>query len=160
MLSSEDLKIEQKTTLETPRIKPGIPAKILFSLMDLVYGKKATLSKFLVLEIVARMPYVAWEQVSYIAITHTHSDPHFARKIVSTVDESRNQQDNETWHLLMLEELLQKRKTKLGLVKFRVIPQILAWVYYHVSWLLFVIKPKMSYQLNLKTMQNMNICNM
>jgi len=150
MLSSDDLKIEQKKTLESPRIKPGIPAKILFGLMDLVYGKKATLSKFLVLEIVARMPYVAWEQVSYVAITHTHSDPKFARKIHSTVIESREQQDNETWHLLILEELTQKRNKKQPLLKIRIIPQILAWIYYHISWLLYVLKPKMSYQLNVE----------
>ena len=149
-MTSDDLKIEQKKTLSTPRIKPGIPAKILFSLMDLVYGKKAVLSKFLVLEIVARMPYVAWEQVSYVAITHTHSDPNFARKIHSTVVESREQADNETWHLLILEELLQRRNQKHGLIKIRIIPQVLAWVYYHISWLLYVIKPKMSYQLNIE----------
>ncbi len=147
-MSSEDLKIEQKNTLNEKRMKPGIPALILFKLMDMIYGKEATLSKFLVLEIVARMPYVAWEQVSYIAITHTHSDPKFARNIHDTVVESREQQDNETWHLLILEELIQNKGQRLGFLKVRVIPQVLAWVYYHISWLMYAIKPKFSYTLN------------
>lgn len=148
MSISNDLTLEQSVTLATPKMKPGIPAKILFTLMDNVYGKEATLQKFLVLEIVARMPYVAWEQVSYVAITHTHSDPHFAKDIHDNVVESREQQDNETWHLLILEELTQKKKMRSGFWKIRVLPQILAYVYYHISWLLYVIKPRWSYQLN------------
>lgn len=147
-LSREELIKEQQTTLTTKRMKYGLPAKFLFGLMDLFYGKKATLSKFLVLEIVARMPYAAWEQVSYVAITHTHSTPKFARKIHDVVLDSREQQDNETWHLLILEEMLQKKGIRQGLIKIRVIPQVLAYIYYHISWLLYVIKPRMSHQLN------------
>lgn len=146
--STPQLKVEQQKTLDTKRMKSGIPAKILFTAMDFIYGKKATLSKFLVLEIVARMPYVAWEQVSYVAITHTHSTPKFARKIHGEVIDAREQQDNELWHLLIIEELTQKRGERHGLIKVRVLPQILAYVYYHISWLLYVIKPRLSYQLN------------
>lgn len=147
-LSSSELKKEQQKTLDSKRMKTGIPAKILFSLMDLIYGKKATLSKFLVLEIVARMPYVAWEQVSYVAITHTHSTPKFARKIHGEVIDAREQQDNELWHLLIIEELTQKKGKRHGLIRVRVLPQVLAYIYYHISWLLFVMKPRLSYQLN------------
>jgi ubiquinol oxidase len=148
VISTDELKAEQEKTLSTPKLKPGIPAKLLFALMDSVYGKKATMSKFLVLEIVARMPYVAWEQVSYVAITHKHSDPLFAKDIHENVVESRSQQDNEMWHLLILEELIQKRNTRLGFFKVRVLPQVLAYIYYHVSWLMYVMKPRFSYQLN------------
>lgn len=147
-LSSAELKAEQEKTLNSKRLKTGVPAKILFKAMDFIYGKKATLSKFLVLEIVARMPYVAWEQVSYVAITHTHSSPKFAREIHGEVIDAREQQDNELWHLLIIEELTQKKGKRHGLIKVRVLPQILAYIYYHISWLLFVIKPKLSYQLN------------
>lgn len=146
--SREDLIKEQQVTLETKRMKYGLPAKFLFRLMDVIYGRKATLSKFLVLEIVARMPYVAWEQVAYIAITHTHSSPLFAKKIQDVVDDSREQQDNETWHLLIIEELTQVRGKKHGRLRIRVIPQVLAYFYYHISWLLYVGKPKWSHQLN------------
>ena len=43
---------------------------MLFRTLDTLYGKKRTLSKFKVLELVARVPYQTWEQVAYIAITH------------------------------------------------------------------------------------------
>lgn len=145
-----DLRIEQQKTLDTPRLKAGVFARMLFVLVDLIYGKKASLSKFRVIEIVARMPYTAWEQVSNVAITHTHADPIFAKNIHGTVVESREQTDNETWHLLMLEELLNKRGKRHGAVRVRVIPQVLAWAYYHLSWLMYVIKPRFSYQLNVE----------
>ena len=148
--SPVDLKLEQQATLNTPRIKAGITARILFLLMDLIYGKEASLSKFRVLEIVARMPYTAWEQVSNVAITHTYSDPKFAKDIHRTVVETREQTDNETWHLLMLEEILNKKGKRHGVVRARIIPQILAWTYYHLSWLMYVVKPRVSYQLNVE----------
>lgn len=146
----QDLRKEQQKTLDTPRIKAGISARILFFLMDLIYGKQASLSKFRVLEIVARMPYTAWEQVSNVAITHTHSDPIFAKDIHRTVVETREQTDNETWHLLMLEELLEKKGKRHGVIRVRIIPQVLAWVYYHLSWLLYAVKPRVSYRLNVE----------
>lgn len=62
--------------------------------------------------------------------------------------ESRRQQDNEQWHLLILEELIQQRGTREGWLRFKLIPQLLALVYYHVSWLLYVIAPSLSYALN------------
>ena len=59
-------------TLATPRRPYGVLARILFTTLDLLYGKKRTLSKFKVLELVARVPYQTWEHVAYIAITHMH----------------------------------------------------------------------------------------
>ncbi len=65
-----DLKAEQEKTLATPRRKYGLLAGGLFSAMDFLYGRRRTLSKFKVLEVVARVPYQAWEHVAYIAFTH------------------------------------------------------------------------------------------
>ena len=143
-----NLTAEQEVTLKTPRMKPGSAAKILFKLMDAVYGKSANLSKFLVLEIVARMPYAAWENVSYVAITHTHAKPKFARKIHDEVLHARHEQDNETWHLLILEELTENKEKPYGYIRTKIIPQVLAFVYYQISWILYAIKPRLSYQLN------------
>jgi len=147
-LNHDELLVSYTQTLDTPRRRYGLGAKALFALLDLVYGKPRTLSKFKVLELVARVPYQAWEQVAYIAITHTHDRPDFARRVFDRVTESRGQEDNEQWHLLILEELIAKQGTREGRVKFTVIPQALAFVYYQVSWLLYVIRPAWSYRLN------------
>lgn len=100
--SETDLKAEQEKTLSTRRRDYGLLALLLFWTMNLFYGRKQTLSKFKVLEVIARVPYQAWEHVAYIAMTHTYNEPNFARRIFEFVKESRCQQDNEQWHLLIL----------------------------------------------------------
>jgi hypothetical protein len=145
---SVDLKAEQAKSLAAARRPYGALALCLFTGMDLVYGRGRNLSKFKVLEIIARVPYQAWEHVAYIAMTHTYSEPGFARRVFEFVKESRAQQDNEQWHLLILEEMVQKDGTRENYLLARVLPQIVAFVYYHVSWLLYVLDPKDSYALN------------
>ena len=147
-LPSVELHKEQALSLATPRRRYGFLSWILFVFMDGVYGKKRSFSKFKVLEVIARVPYQAWEHVAYVAITHTYAQPDFARRIFEFVRESRGQQDNEQWHLLILEELIHQKKIKENFFLHRILPQIAAFIYYHTSWLLYVIQPSMSYALN------------
>ncbi len=146
--SEINLKAEQAKTLASPRRPYGFLARVLFATLDVFYGRERTLSKFKVLEVIARVPYQSWEQIGYIAMTHTYSKPDFARRIFDFVKESRHQQDNEQWHLLILEELVQHKNLRENLLLHRVLPQVIAFFYYHVSWLLYVVKPLWSYALN------------
>jgi hypothetical protein len=139
---------QQRETLAAPRLRYGLLARALFATVDLLYGRRRSLAKFKVLEVVARVPYQAWESVAYVAITHTHSLPELARRVFEFVEEARHQQDNEQWHLLIIEELLRERGEKQGFLRFFVVPQLLALAYYHLSWILYVIKPSLSYRLN------------
>lgn len=148
MTPGPDLKAEQARTLAAPRRPYGLLARALFFGMDLVYGRARTLSKFKVLEVIARVPYQAWEHVAYIAMTHTYSSPGFARRVFEFVRESRHQQDNEQWHLLILEELAHAKGLSEGFLLYRVAPQVVAFAYYHVSWLLYVVDPRLAYELN------------
>ena len=147
-LSSEELGRAQRETLAASRMRYGLLARVLFVTLDLLYGRRWTLSKFKVLEVIARVPYQAWEHVAYIAITHVHPRPDFARRIFERVRESWVQQDNEQWHLLLLEELTDRAGVREGFVRYRVVPQMMAFVYYHIAWLLYVIRPRWSYLLN------------
>lgn len=147
-MSTEKLKQEQQKTLSSRPRPYGLFARLLFFFMDLVYGRRRSLKKSLVLEIIARVPYQAWEDVSYIAMTHTFPKPQFARRIFDFVRESRSQQDNEQWHMFILEEMLDRDGVKRGRILFYVLPQIIAFAYYHVSWILYVIRPGWSYALN------------
>lgn len=144
----EELKTEQERTLAAPRRHYGLLARFLFLYMDLFYGRARTLSKFKVLEVIARVPYQAWEHVAYIAMTHTYPMPKFARRIFEFVQESRAQQDNEQWHLFILEELTQKKEIKENIFLYLILPQVMAFIYYHISWFLYVLKPSWSYGLN------------
>src|ERR1700712_4940129 len=147
-LTHDQLVVAQSETLDAPRRNYGVAARLLFAALDLFYGTPRTLSKFKVLELVARVPYQAWEQAAYIAITHVHQRTGVARRIYDRVAESRAQQDNEQWHLLILDEMIAADDIKEGRLKFFWIPQLIACVYYQVSWLMFVIRPAWSYRLN------------
>jgi ubiquinol oxidase len=147
-LKAEQLKEEQRQTLASPRMRYGFLARLLFFSMDVLYGRKKGLSKFKVLEIIARVPYQSWENVAYVAMTHTHADPVFARRIFDRIKESRMQQDNEQWHLLIIGEFIAKKGIDENLLLHGFIPQVIAFFYYHISWILYVIRPQWSYLLN------------
>lgn len=146
--TSEQLKKEQQATLSAPPPRHGVLATMLFVLMDMLYGRARSWSKFKVLEVIARVPYQAWEQVAYIAITHSYEHQDFARRIFDRVHRSRLQQDNEQWHLFILEEWVHRQDIRESFMLYRVVPQVIAFVYYHISWLLYVIKPEWSYRMN------------
>jgi ubiquinol oxidase len=147
-LTHDELVLAQQETLDSPRRKAGSAARVLFTSLDLIYGKPRTLSKFKVLELVARVPYQAWEQAAYIAITHIHEHTGMAHRIYDRVTESRSAQDNEQWHLLIIDELIAKEDIREGRLKFFWLPQLISFVYYQISWLTFVVRPAWSYRLN------------
>jgi ubiquinol oxidase len=147
-LSHEQLSRAQQETLEADRRKYGIPARLLFRCLDLIYGRRRTLSKFKVLELIARVPYQSWEQTAYIAITHIHQRTGMARRVYDRVLETRAQQDNEQWHLLILDEQIAKSGVAEGRLKYFWIPQLIAVTYYQISWLMYVFVPAWSYRLN------------
>lgn len=147
-VDSAFLKREQEATLASPRRKYGFLGRVLFFVMDLFYGRGKSLQKFKVLEVIARVPYQAWEHVAYVAVTHMYGSPDFARRIFDFVRESRHQQDNEQWHLLILEERVRKHRIHENFLLHRILPQFMAFTYYHISWILYVMKPSWSYALN------------
>jgi ubiquinol oxidase len=142
------LALAQRETLNTARLPYGVASRVLFLLLDIFYGRKRTLPKFKVLELVARVPYQSWEQVAYIAITHMAQRTGLARRIHDQVAEARAQQDNEQWHLLILEELTTRTGRGESRWHYYWIPQLIAFGYYQLSWLMYVIRPAWSYQLN------------
>ncbi len=63
--------------------------------------------------------------------------------------DSRADQDNEQWHLLILQDLVQRRGLRQSFLLHRLAPWlVIAFFFYHVSWLLFVTCPEWSYRLN------------
>jgi hypothetical protein len=148
-LDHNRLVIEQRTSATSARRRYSLSARALFTLMDALYGKGRSWEKFRVLELVARVPYQAWENVAYVAMTHTASQPDFARRVFHRVRTSRWEQDNEQWHLLILEELADVNENARGsFLRRRLIPQVLAFGYYQISWLLYAVRPAWSYRLN------------
>jgi ubiquinol oxidase len=147
-LDRQELVRAQRETLDAPRRKYSLAARLLFLTVDLLYGRRRTLVKFQVLEVVARIPYQIWENAAYRLLTRKHRDSGLAKRIQERIVENRQQQDNEEWHLLITSELVHAGGTGLGRFRHRFLPWLMAVGYYHTAWLLFVVRPKWSYRLN------------
>lgn len=142
------LRSEQTATLTAPRGRPNIVVSALDLVVSLLYGRRASLRKFLVLEHLAQVPYRSWERIAQRRIAHTRGRSTLARRIQMRVAEAREQQDNEQWHMLVLEELLARRGHRLGRFRYRLVPRLMAAPWQLTTWILHLIKPRWSYLLN------------
>lgn len=146
--NSERLRDAQAQTLAAPRHRYGFAVRLLVRCLDAVYGQAGSFPKYEVLELVARVPYQSWERVAYLAINRLYRQRGLARRVHERLVEAREQQDNEEWHLLIMAELAAREGTGRGWIRYRFLPQVLATIYYALSWLLFLVAPAASYQLN------------
>src|SRR5260370_19589689 len=113
---------------------------------DLAYGPERGIAKCAMLEFIARVPYQAWERVGYVALARYRRRSALARRVFERIVQTRAEQDNEQWHLLILQDLVARRGLKQSLLRHRMAPWLLAFFYYQVSWLLLVIRPEWSYR--------------
>src|SRR5918995_1508159 len=74
-LAAHQLRAAQAATLAAPRLRYDPFSRLLFFSVDLLYGRKGSLKKFVVLEYLARIPYQAWEKVAYRAIARSEGRP-------------------------------------------------------------------------------------
>lgn len=147
-LSPAELRAHQQRYLDAPAYRYGVPARLLFWTADKAFPAGRSFEFFAFVELVARVPYMAWEHVGHIAQTQNHKNHEFGRKIQDRVVLARDEQDNEFWHLLIMEEFLDKQNYKRRRFLDRVFPQLLSVIYYQLSWVLYVLRPKWSYRLN------------
>ena len=144
-LSRTELLFTHAETLATPRRRYSLAAKLLFVVMDVLYGRRGSFGKYRVLEIVARIPYQTWETATYKQVSRS---PGRAGRLWQRVLEFRAQQDNETWHLMLMTELAERAGEKQGVLRARVLPRLMCLGYWHFSWLLYAVKPDWSHRLN------------
>lgn len=103
-----DLRAEQEATLARPRRKYGLLARMLFVGMDVFYGKRLTYRKLRLLEILARIPYQAWEIHEYHKLNRGFDDPVTVEQAEDIIAWGRAAQDNEFWHLQAIGEKMRQ----------------------------------------------------
>ena len=148
-----DLKAEQEKTLLTPRLGVNFILKGMIITMDLVYGRARTLPKFLVLEILARYPYWAWETRSYKILSKYFAKNKKSKKedidvLLNTIKLGRDSQDNEQCHMLLLSDIIQQKGIQPGCIKRYFIPTIMAAAYYYLTKIIYAINPASSFTMN------------
>jgi hypothetical protein len=107
-----DLKKEQKASLNRQRYKYSFAAKLFFFMMDIITGKKVTLAKAKLIETLASIPYRAWEIRQYKRMTREYKDESFVQNARKIMIWGREAQDNEYWHLLVVNEKMKEDNVK------------------------------------------------
>jgi len=148
-----DLKAEQKKTLETPVMKANLILKSMYLMMDILYGFKRTLPKFMIIEVLARFPYWAWENGGYKIITKSHTRSRWAKRVESNmalflIDLGRESQDNEQWHLMLIQDIMKQKGLHLGWFKKVFLPRIMAGTYYYLTRIMWWMNPAWSFRMN------------
>ncbi len=107
-----DLRKEQMASIKRPRYKYSLAAKVFFSLMDIVTGKKITLSKVKLIETLASIPYRAWEIRQYSRLTKFYKQNELVVRATKIMEWGREAQDNEYWHLIIINEKMKEDNMK------------------------------------------------
>jgi ubiquinol oxidase len=103
-----DLKKEQKASRERPPYRYSLAAKVFFFSMDLITGKEITLPKVKLIEILASIPYRAWESREYARMTRRYGDRALVQEARKIMMWAREAQDSEYWHLLVVNEKMKE----------------------------------------------------
>lgn len=120
---------EQEAVLARPPRNYGLFARMLFWGMDTFYGKELTLGKVRLLELLARIPYQAWEIRKYREMNHAFENANAVKEADDLIRWGREAQDNEFWHLQVITEKIRETGTKLTWFKDVLIPKVATFKY-------------------------------
>ncbi len=96
------LKAEQQASLSRERYRYRIAARFFFFTMDLLAGRKLSLGKAKLLEILASIPYRQWEIRQYVKITRYFRNTKKIIRAKKVIEWGRHAQDNEYDHLQVI----------------------------------------------------------
>ncbi|MBP7275374.1 MAG: hypothetical protein KBA51_04140 [Kiritimatiellae bacterium] len=143
-----NFRVEQEATLARPRMKYTLMARFFFSFMNLIYGKTLTVPKIKLIEILARIPYQAWELKAYWQLSFGYYDERIRSEAVHLVHLGRLSQDNEFWHLVIAVEKIREDQIKESGFWFYFMPKVMAVFYAVFARTLAVFHLKSAYYFN------------
>jgi ubiquinol oxidase len=131
--------------------RPGFVARVLGYILvgsgTLVYGKKPTYSKFKAIEVIARIPYQSWEVATYTLLTSLYANEERAIELTKTSRFSREAQDNETMHVVVLAQICKRLKCD-GFFRHVLIPLLFALFYFWTIYFLYMVSRRSALELN------------
>jgi hypothetical protein len=130
-----------------PALIPRLLGHSLVWCGNVVYGKRPSYLKFRAVEVIARVPYHSWTSVAYTLLTLFYANEKKAKDLSHTALYAELAQENETMHVIVISQLARQEK-KTGTFRHTLIPLFFAFFYFWASYLLYVIKPRYSYELN------------
>jgi len=150
MMKSEevDLRREQEATAARPRYPYSATARFFFGAMDRLAGPETTLAKARMVEALASIPYRAWERRHTGRMSLAYDDPVLFTEGRELVRWARTAQDNEYWHLLVVNEKLRQEGTEDPRYMTRPIPFFMLAGYTFMMWAMARLGIARSYLLN------------
>lgn len=131
--------------------RPGFVARFLGYVLvgsgNLVYGKKPGYAKFKAIEVIARIPYQSWEVASYTLLTGLYSNEARAIELTKTSQFSREAQDNETMHVVVISQIVKRLRCE-GFFRHVFIPLLFALFYFWTIYILYMLSRRSALELN------------
>jgi hypothetical protein len=143
-----DLKKAQQESMDRPRYQYSWLARFFFRMMDVITGEQVTLGKAKLIETLASIPYRAWENRQYARLTRHYRNQELVRHARDVVKWSREAQDNEYWHLLVLNEKMKEDGLKDPWYLSWPIPSLMVLSYVVLSKALALFVPRRAYLFN------------
>jgi ubiquinol oxidase len=129
-------------------VLPRVLGWVLVKAGNLFYGAKPSYLKFRAVEVIARVPYHSWAAVAHTLLTVFYQDEKKALDLCNDNNFARLSQENETMHVIVISKLCRDENQKGNVVVHTLIPLFFAFFYYWMSYVLYLVKPKWSLQLN------------
>ena len=145
---SIDLKKEQKASIERPRYRYSLAARGFFWSMDLFTGKKTTLSKAKLIEMLAGIPYRTWEIRQYGRMTRCYRNQELVQKARKIMVWGREAQDNEYWHLTVINEKMKADGIKDSWYLFWPIPLMMLVGYAVLTRVMALVSIRRAFRFN------------
>lgn len=148
-LNDEQFLADYKKQYDTYKVSflPRLLGKTLVFLGNLFYGRSPSYLKFRAVEIIARVPYYSWNSASYTLMTMFFANEKKAMHLSEVAKFSSFSQENETMHVIVISHLASLEQ-KAGFIRHSLIPMTFAFFYFWWSYVLYLINPRYSYELN------------
>ena len=131
--------------------RPLFIARLLGSILihsgTFIYGRKPTYAKFKAIEVIARIPYQSWEVAAYTILTAFYSNERRAIELTRLSAFSRMAQDNETMHVVVLSQIVQRLRCQ-SFFRHTLIPFVFAFFYFWTVYVLFLFSRRAALDLN------------
>ncbi len=126
---------------------PRILGNLLVWCGNTVYGNEPSYAKFRAVEVIARVPYHSWDSAAFTLLTLCYTSEERASRLSQVSRFSRMAQDNETMHVVVISSIC-RRECKTGVVRHTLIPMLFAFFYFWASYLMYLVQPRWSLELN------------
>jgi hypothetical protein len=143
-----DLKREQQASLARPRYNYSLAARLFFLALDLVAGRKTTLAKAKLLEMLASIPYREWESRQYDRMTRGYQNPGIVQRARQIVAWGREAQDNEYWHLLVIQNKMKTDRLSDPWYLAPPIPWLMVRLYRVIAGLMALVSMRRAFLFN------------